>query len=116
MTKPSSEILQALRLRIAELCGISFAGILGFQGYGYLPNGDAANVPDYCEDLNAIHEAEKLLEPAFKLSVYSNRLNKIVADCFYEGDIGLSGESIAFAEAWQRAVALDRCLSKEPIL
>jgi len=61
---------------IAEFCGYKFIAF----NKGWITCGDAEiqiNIPDYCNDLNAMHEAEKNLirgDPGL-WECYTNRLN-----------------------------------------
>lgn len=117
MTKPTDQQLAALRVRIAELSNwtelrtesIQWADIGGGGEYtgitGKQPNRPVRDeLPDFCNDLNAMHEAENARLTAGNEAYFAGHLCNI-AD-------GL----ICRSEAWRRAVALDRTLSKEPIL
>jgi len=46
---------EQINMEIAKLCGVEAQpkDIFGFQGFSH--------IPDYCNDLNAMHEAEKML-------------------------------------------------------
>ena len=54
---------EAQRIAIAEACGWTFIEKLAFTGIpkGSRGNADARVIPDYINDLNAMHEAEKVL-------------------------------------------------------
>lgn len=133
MNKPTSEQLQALRVRIAELCGLPLTKKVWphrFTAHGYNyselheseerakevlqkyggtlcdPIEEEAALPDYTEDLNAIHSAWLALSEEQR-EQFSIKLLGVA--CEFNGDF-------VCAEAWQRAVALDRTLSAEPIV
>jgi hypothetical protein len=65
---------EAQRIAIAEACGWKFSKIKGEFRYVSIPPdgvavanrnfGDVSNLPDYLNDLNACHEAEKVLNLA----------------------------------------------------
>jgi hypothetical protein len=58
---------------IAEACGWR----ADKRGLGWLsPNGCYAEKPDYCTDLNEMHDAEKTIFPYYA-TVYSNKLAKV---------------------------------------
>ncbi len=81
---------------IAEACGWTPDN----RGLGWLsPHGYYAPEPDYCSDLNAMHEAEKVLTTFDEWDIY----------CVYLGD---TQPSCAKATARQRAEALLRTLGK----
>lgn len=170
MNKPSPEQLERLRIRVAELCGWTFNGTTK-SGRGCCPRrpGDmqymgTMNVPlkeqwtppadwsghpgtplpeNFPEDLNACHEAEKLIfEDRFSKVGSSNSadhapmryVSELSKVCGVKtkkeravGPRGIilehfvfasSGDYLKFsrAEAWKRCVAIDRCLSEMPIL
>ena len=57
---------------IAEFCGYKFIAF----NKGWITSGDAEiqiNIPDYCNDLNAMHEAEKTLSKE-QCNIYSDYL------------------------------------------
>ena len=75
-----------LRIKVAELCGwhdfededintlkYRLMGIHDNLGHKYLHD-----VPDYCNDLNAMHEAEKLLDTELKQLEYQLNLNYLL--------------------------------------
>lgn len=135
MNKPNTDQLEKLRIRVAELCEWMFHGETKF-GPGCCPRrpGDMQYVgtmpvplkeqwtppgdwdghpgtplpPNYPEDLNACHEAEKaLLTDSVDQTEYCEALHQLTGrDWFSE----------MTAEAWQRCIALDRTLSEHPIL
>ena len=72
---------QQINTAIAEVCGWKiFSKPLsgfGFAAYAKSPNGDPnPGIPDYCNDLNAMAEAEKTIFPYYA-TVYSNKLAKV---------------------------------------
>ena len=86
---------EAQRIAIAEACGT-------LQWSYALPQKCvAASVPDYCNDLNAMHEAEKVLIAGHNWSRYLRDLS-IVTDEEYPVD----------ATAEQRAEAFLRTIGK----
>lgn len=111
------------RIKVAELCGITsiheadrenrgmarMAHRLGYDLFG-LRNGQFAIVPDYLNDLNAMHEAEKVLQERFGLMLrYTSWLQFVVLgkwekeEAIQEGR--LSRYKVYFATAAQRAEA-----------
>jgi len=100
------------RIAIAEACGIvgpfdnrwikeyeeEGGDVYGFTGF---EKGELVFVPDYLNDLNAIHEAEKVLILDCEWATYLDRLSVIVA----EG-------SLVHATAAQRAEASLRTVGK----
>lgn len=141
MTKPNPETLAKLRVRIAQLSGWTLevgphfkilcppeskefgfamglhmkesecwdAGLHGDENGHY-------KLPDYPEDLNAVHEASKQCLDSADLRVrYLVKLDVICGDSFYESKSNWSPNP-CFAEAWQRCIAIDRVLSETPIV
>lgn len=123
MNKPTPEQLDALRVRISELCGYSAAYR---HGEHWSVQKDGVEIrsshspdsfldvlfeecPNYPADLDAMHDAEAaLLLTERDREMFIGKLggNWVLSNLF----------GMIHAEAWQRAVALDRTLSKEPIL
>jgi hypothetical protein len=95
------------RIRIAEFCGwkdchlsASWASIIGTL---YEVNGNQyAMIPNYFSDLNAMHEAEKILTAQQRRSYVSYIFNLPASEC----------ESNTFATAAQRAEAFLRPIGK----
>lgn len=117
MNKPSPEQLDELRCRISKLHGTwcdicDGTGVTPITGqtaetFEYGGSCDCKPIPNYPEDLNAMHAAEKdcLKYQEDHYEHFIERLEEIETEL-----------PIIFAEAWQRAVALDRTLSENPIL
>jgi len=107
MNRPSEQDLERLRVRIAELCG--WGHVARWEGHllGTNPSGNMdQQVPDYCRDLNAVHETWRCLGWQEKNECVEH-LQEIVKEAYCEA---------YFAEAWQRCIALDRTLSEDPLL
>lgn len=90
---------QELRIKVAELCGwthlrFAFGTLWGFKGNDdrWSPGccGDTPNVPNYPNDLDAMHEAEKML-PDYR--IYTGYL------------VDLVPQFAIHASAYQRALA-----------
>jgi hypothetical protein len=105
---------QQQRIAIAEACG--WTRIEGNHGFASNPTGiDPSDelrddVPDYLNDLNAMHEAEKMLEGAKNWNCYTDILGKL---CHYIPEIhGLRSfvNIIVSATAAQRAEAFVKTL------
>lgn len=118
MTKPNPETLAKLRARIAELCGWKNQVRRSYRETPawFAPNGISMydDPPDYPEDLNAVHDAEKLL-----LSTDDDILQfmeSLTDVCGGDTPAGTASFTAYFAEAWQRCIALDRTLSESPIV
>ena len=94
---------QQINQAIAEACGI-----VGKNQYGPLyqtEEGWVVDCPNYCTDLNAMHEAEKTLFPYYA-TVYANKLAKVTG-------AEMSDDTDYFcATARQRAEAFLRTLGK----
>lgn len=120
MTSPTPDQIAKLRVRMAELDGYSDFGEMDV-GLGpcltamYHPSQTEMSilcVPNYPEDLNAVHELEKKLtkEQQFTYGklLMSMMPKEILAprEWFY----------VAHATALQRCIAIDQTLSKDPIL
>lgn len=114
MDKPSPEILAALQIRIAELMGWKFLRLSTYRDkrpvYTHPQTGlSTTELPDFTGSLDAIHEAWKALpyDPKFR---FDKELSRVLVDFFD------ASNWLVNAEAWQRAIALDRTLSPEPII
>jgi hypothetical protein len=87
-----------INVAIAEACGWTPDN----RGLGWLsPHGYYAPEPDYCDDLNAMHEAEKVLTDDQR-------------EVFYPRNLGAWQRpfNVIYATARQRAEALLRTLGK----
>ena len=91
---------QQINQAIAEACGI-----VGKDKYGPLyqtAEGWVVDCPNYCADLNAIHEAEKTLTDA-NMFVMAHHIERLVS---------AHGQHYFHATARQRAEAFLRTLGK----
>jgi hypothetical protein len=72
------------------------------------------DLPDYLNDLNAMHEAEKVLrQNQFHFVDYYGTLFRVVSRSeTYEGNIGYFGFELVTATASQRAEAFLRTIGK----
>lgn len=92
-----------INIAIAEACGVAHEDKWG--SIYKTPHGYVRDVPDYCNDLNAMHEAEKALGD--RLELYRGFLRLIVTD-----DPTNRYNEPAFATARQRAEAYLRTIGK----
>ena len=93
---------------IAEACGWKEVRVNGGAGvYKGFDNGAELrpDIPDYCTDLNAMHEAEKTLFPYYA-TVYANKLARVTKADY------LDDTEYFCATARQRAEAFLRTLGK----
>ena len=88
------------RIRIAEACGWH-CNQFGLWGIDFA-DGVSGSPPDYLNDLNAMHEAEKVLTAEQRRSYVNRIFNLPVSEC----------ESNTFATAAQRAEAFLRAIGK----
>jgi hypothetical protein len=101
---------QQINVAIAQACGWTILkkplSGFGFAAYAKEPNGDPSpGIPEYCDDLNAMHEAEDELS-GNQYMVYANILGAVEGSLF-----GIR------ATARQRAEAFLRALGKwEPVV
>lgn len=116
---------EAQRIAIAEACGwcgpysegewLLDYGREGGDVYGKCvgtqPDGYRDQVPDYLSDLNAMHEAEKVLVTEKQCSYFAVRLAELVKGFNYDPFTGVSGY-IWHATAAQRAEAFLRTIGK----
>ncbi len=73
---------------------------------------DGVTIPDYLNDLNAMHEAEKMLRlNQFHYVAYWRKLFKVVTGKDWEGNIGSFGFELAHATASERADAFLKVIS-----
>lgn len=99
------------RIAIAKACGWRRA--LTHRGIFFYCEGQEEyfpNVPDYLNDLNAMHEAEKVLNEKQQVW-YLQRLTQVRYRAGVRGMIGCMIDKIAFATAAQRAEAFLRTLN-----
>lgn len=94
---------QELNIAIAEACGWTDIPIIGGM-YGQTP------IPDYCNDLNAMHEAEKTLTKDQQID-FSVQLGRLVTTHLPASRAAWMDYAIAHATARQRAEALARTLN-----
>jgi len=87
------------RIRIAEACGWH-CNQFGLWGIDFA-DGVSGSPPDYLNDLNAMHEAEKVLTAEQRRSYVNRIFNLPVSEC----------ESNTFATAAQRAKAFLKTLN-----
>jgi len=99
---------EAQRIAIAEACGFinvrmwseSCIGSMGVSDEGKYWG--SLGVPDYLNNLNAMHEAEKVIGPI-----------KGIEFCYHLNEMGMSGEwEILTATAAQRAEAFLKTIGK----
>jgi hypothetical protein len=101
---------EQINVAIAQACGWTILkkplSGFGFAAYAKEPNGDPSpGIPDYCDDLNAMHEAEDELS-GNQYMVYALMLDAVEGSLF-----GIR------ATARQRAEAFLRTLEKwEPVV
>lgn len=120
LPKLSSLTPEQIRVMIAEVCG--FTRIYGCQSIitevWVIAGGNRSNLhdcrtletlPDYCGDLNAMAEAEKVLMGGEGKAVYGRLLAELVLDFEIDGDIVSLNfwalQRVACATATQRAHA-----------
>lgn len=107
---------EAQRIAIAQACGYKKSLISDYGPYPYwdAPNGDYLGggswfpVPDFCNDLNAMHEAEKVLTDAQSCTYFC-------ALCDLKSDRGPNASMywhVYHATAAQRAEAFLRAIGK----
>lgn len=81
------------------------------------PVNNPGDIPNYCRDLNSMHEAEKVLTPDQEFT-YVSRLGGMIMESAYEDDPRWtkshlsSGDSTYRATARQRAEAFLRAVGK----
>ena len=98
---------EQINIAIAEACGYKNVTIGVTEGtirvvVGYKHHTFDEEIPDYCNDLNAMHEAEKIFDHA----LYCRYINELC-------DITIKGNnSMYMATAVQRAEAFLRTINK----
>lgn len=101
------------RIAIAEACG--WVPDVRGNGIWYAPKEHGPKqLPDYLNDLNAMHEAEKVLrQNQFHFVDYYGNLFKVISGkSHYDGDIGYFGFELVNATASQRAEAFLRTIGR----
>jgi len=115
---------EAQRIAIAEACGVTIreeqdgSGLWSAEGPRWssyktglsLNHAQRVSLPDYLNDLNAMHEAEKGLTPEQR-DTYICHLGTVVGHWDIFEDIG-AVDAIATATAAQRAEAFLRTIGK----
>lgn len=104
---------EELRIKVAELCGWKCVHRSGSWIVGWMdsPSKDE-EVPEYCEDLNAMHEAELMLDIDGKIPLRSSVYLDCLADITGTTRMGLQQE-IVMATAGQRAEAFVLTMAAE---
>lgn len=122
---------EQINIAIAEACGWRWVTRRQQEGLrddvrGYPPNVECVGlneryVPDYCKDLNAMHEAEKVLNDEQKIA-YATCLNALhpIADILYPDQQERGWKQKLYAESFclihatsrQRAEAFLRTIGK----
>jgi hypothetical protein len=111
-TNPMTD--EEMRVAIAEFCGWARVRVVQDEGNwkgqirGRRPTdtffGDELfEVPDFLNDLNAMHEAEKVLVTRGDLGLYCAHLRRDIQEA--EGIIGSCGSLMVHSTARQRAIA-----------
>lgn len=106
---------KAQRIAIAEACGWNSIGMFNGnpkQPSGFPPGIDKGpeSLPDYTTDLNAMHDAEKVLTEKQQVW-YLQKLTQVRFKQGVGGMIGCMIDKTTFATAAQRAEAFLRCLN-----
>ena len=96
-------ITELQNLTIAKACGWTYLpkDPEMMQYVARMPNGKWDKIPDYINDLNAMHEAEKILFPKFEIE-WHNQLQNVC---------GCSWRVMLHSTAAQRAEAFLRTLN-----
>lgn len=104
--------LEAQRIAIAEACGWS-RGKSPYAGADCWCKNDGykMTLPDYLNDLNAMHEAEKVLNPEQQIN-YASRLARYFKDNSTHGSDFLTDFDLLHATAAQRAEAFLKTIGK----
>jgi len=91
---------EQINIAIAEACGVAHEDKWG--SIYKTPHGYVRDVPDYCNDLNAIHEAEKIFDNA----LYCRYIDELCTQA-------IKGKNCMYlATAAQRAKAFLRTIGK----
>ena len=112
---------EQINIAIAEVCGwtsIRYNSIHGkWMGTQPQEDRDAYHLPNYCNDLNAMHEAEKMLTKE-QLYNYGNKLDRITLPktsmemCYIESPEAGMYPDLFCATAAQRAEAFLKTIKK----
>lgn len=104
---------QEINIAIAEKCGWRIVRERGCATTVWNPDGTFAGlwtthniipIPDYCSDLNAMHEAEKTIVGTSTWGAYHCWI-VCVLDAFVDSDLGCDSDLYIHATARQRAEA-----------
>ena len=113
---------EQINITIAKVCGFyqEEPWSNGSECWGhkdYPPHVGFEEIPDYCNDLNAMHEAEKMLTKE-QLYNYGNKLDRITLPktsmemCYIEGPEAGMYPDLFCATAAQRAEAFLKTIKK----
>ena len=103
---------EQINIAIAQACGIDIEKYVMEEG-----GINTSALPDYCNDLNAMHEAEKTLDDDH-LYIYGNKLDRITLPktsmemCYIEGPEAGMYPDLFCATAAQRAEAFLKTIEK----
>lgn len=92
---------EQINIAIAEACG--WKRLLEYNGAWGRGLQRTYLLPDYCNDLNAMHQAERVLTPEQKLKYFNY---------FIRANTGFYDPEIIFSTARQRAKAFLRAIGK----
>jgi hypothetical protein len=108
---------EKINIAIAEACGWTFINQVDKHPHGLPPDGKkdryTSPLPDYCNDLNAMHEAEKMLN-AGQINSYLGhlyRFNKVAEVGSNPWEI-IAARVAIHATAAQRAEAFLKTINK----
>lgn len=102
---------EQINVAIAEVCGYKQNPLTGWW-FGPVDNGGEPECPDYCTDLNAMHEAEKTLNGNHqRIAFYQDHLIRVLKITGF-GPFGTIENWLFHATAHQRAEAFLRTLNK----
>jgi hypothetical protein len=112
---------EQINIAIAKACGWTFINQVDKRPHGLPPDGKkdryTSPLPDYCNDLNAMHEAEKVLTKE-QLYNYGNKLDRITLPktkmemCYIESPEAGMYPDLFCATAAQRAEAFLKTIKK----
>ena len=95
---------------IAEACGWTFGPLRPPANYKPFYGGENWFLPKFCHDLNAMHEAERILVGPINITLYMRHLRNILD--VSENDAECMQAKLVHATARQRAEAFLRALGK----